>query len=134
MKKYERIRRVFKEYRLLKKELECRTKYIEEFKKILVRPLPKTEEALHKIYGTIVKDMECNVKKLASRLSLIEKTINSLEGAERNVMYFRYIEGIDWITIPEYMMYEQRTCQLFEAKALDKIMKMDIDWEDENVK
>lgn len=134
MKKYERIRSVFKEYRLLKKELECRTKYIEEFKKILIRPLPKTEEALHKIYSTIVKDMEINAKKMASRLNLIEKTINRLEGGERNVMYFRYIEGIDWITMPEYMMYEQRTCQLFETKALDKILKMNINWEDENVK
>lgn len=128
-KKYERIRKVLKEYRMLKKELECRTKYIEEFRKILIRPLPKTEESLHKIYKTIIDDMESNAKKLSSRLNLIENIINKLEGAERNVLYYRYIEGIDWITMPEYLMYEQRTCQLFETKALDRIIKMDIRWD-----
>lgn len=127
---YEKIRVIFKEYRLLKKELECRTKYIEEFKKILVRPLPKTEEALHRVYNTIIRDMEDTAEKMSLRLKLIESTVNRLEGAERSVMYYRYIEGIEWITMPEYMMYEQRTCQLFEARALRKILEMNIKWED----
>lgn len=127
---YEKIRAIFKEYRLLKKELECRTKYIEEFKKILIRPLPKTEEALHRVYNTIIRDMEDTAEKMSLRLKLIESTVNRLEGAERSVMYYRYIEGIEWITMPEYMMYEQRTCQLFEARALRKILEMNIKWED----
>lgn len=128
-KNYEKIRRIFKDYRLLKSELESRTKYIEEFKKILVRPLPKTEESLHKIYDTIIEDMEARAKKLSLRLNLIEDVIDKLDGAERNVMYYRYVAGIDWITMPEYLMYEQRTCQLFETKALNKILKMNIRWD-----
>ena len=128
-KNYEKIRRIFKDYRLLKDELQSRTKYIDEFKKILIRPLPKTEETLHKIYDTIVEDMEQKAKKLSSRLKLIEGVIDRLDGAERSVMYYRYVEGIDWIIMPEYLMYEQRTCQLFEAKALKKISKMDIRWD-----
>lgn len=128
-KDYEKIRRIFKDYRLLKDELKSRTKYIDEFKKILIRPLPKTEEALHRIYDTIVEDMEQTAKKLSSKLRLIEDVIGRLDGAERSVMYYRYVEGIDWITMPEYLMYEQRTCQLFETKALKKILKMDIRWD-----
>lgn len=127
--KYEKIRNIFREYRLLQNELESRTKYIEEFRKILVRPLPKTEESLHRIYETIINDMEETAKKLSERLSLIESTVSKLDGPERNVMYYRYIVGIEWISIPEYMMYEQRTCQLYETKALNKIIKMDIRWD-----
>lgn len=132
--KYEKLRNIFREYRLLKKELECRTEYIADFKKILIQPLPIAEEALHKIYGSIVKDMEQKAAKAQKKLRLIEDVIDRLDGTERNVMYFRYIEGIEWIAMPEYMMYEQRTCQLFETKALDKIIKMNIDWSNENVK
>lgn len=133
-KQYEKIRQVFREYRIFKKELEYRTKYIEDFRKILIRPLPKNEEVLHKIYKTIIGDMENTANKMALRLRLIENTINRLYGNEKNVMYYRYIEGIDWLRMPEYMMYEQRTCQLFEANAIKKIYRMNIDWENENVK
>lgn len=131
---YENTRNKFREYRLLKKELECRTSYILEFKRLLILPLPKAEVKLHKIYNSIIREMEDNARLIRKHLQLIERVLNKLEGPERNVMYYRYIEGIDWITMPEYMNYEQRSCQLFEAKALDKIIKMNIDWSDVNVK
>ena len=115
--KYERVRKKFREYRLLKKELECRTAYIDEFKKVLINPLPKTEKSLLKVYSSIIKEMEKKAMLLASKLRLIEKVIDKLEGPQRSVMYYRYIEGIEWINMPEYMMYEQRTCQIFECNA-----------------
>ena len=128
---YIKIRNAFKEYRLLEKELISRTAYIEEFKKIMINTLPKDEKTLYKIYKNIISDMEKNALKLRRRLRLLDNIVNKLEGAERNVIYFRYIRGIDWIDMPEYMMYEQRTCQLFEMKALKKILKMNINWSDD---
>ena len=128
---YIKIRNAFKEYRLLEKELISRTAYIEEFKKIMINTLPKDEKTLYKIYKNIISDMEKNALKLRRRLRLLDNIVNKLECAERNVIYFKYIRGIDWIDMPEYMMYEQRTCQLFEMKALKKILKMNINWSDD---
>lgn len=129
-KKHEEIRKKLREYRLLKNELECRTKYIEDFKKILITPLPQTEEAIHRIYKTITDDMECKAKKLQKRLDLLNRIIDRLDGNLRSIIYFRYVIGIDWLSMPEYMLYEQRTCQIFEKNALEQIEKMNIRWED----
>lgn len=130
---YEKTRSMLRQYRLLKKELECRTSYIADFKKILINPIPQSEEVLHKIYNCIINEMEQKAFKVQKKLHTIEKILDKLEGPERNVIYYRYIMGIDWITMPEYMNYEQRSCQLFETKALDKILKMNIDWSDNDV-
>ncbi len=129
--KHSIIRIYLREYRLIRQELELRTKYINEFSKILVKPLPKIEIKLHRIYSEIIDDMENNAKRLSKRLRLIENVFSKLHGVERKVMYLRYIEGVEWIDMPEYMMYEQRTCQSFEKKALEKIEKMNINWEEE---
>lgn len=129
---YEKTRNILRQYRLLKKELECRTDYITDFKKMLIQPIPQSEEVLHRIYNCILKEMEQKALKLKKKLHFIENILDKLDGPEHNVIYYRYIIGIDWITMPEYMNYEQRTCQLFETKALDKILKMNIDWSDKD--
>ncbi len=132
-KKYEEVRNVLKSYRLLQNELRSRTEYISEFRRILIQPLSKDEEVLRKVYNNIISEMVKNALKLQKNLKVLESITERLSGQERNIIYFRYIKGIDWVNMPEYMMYEQRTCQLFEVKALEKILKMNIDWSDFNV-
>lgn len=133
-KNYKEVRKWFREYRIMKNELESRVNYLNVFKMTLIKPLPETEETLQRVYNTITKDMETEIKKLRKRLRTIEKVLNNLTGPERSVLYHRYIVGIEWINMPEYVLYEQRSCQLYEVKALKKIAKMKIDWECENVK
>ena len=125
-----KIRRNLKNYRILQKEIELRTKYIADFKATLISPLPKTEETLHKIYKKLVFDMETKLRLLQKKFDLLNDIIDKLDGEERSVIYFRYILGINWVDIPEYMMYEQRSCQNFESNAIKKIAKMKIDWGD----
>lgn len=128
------IRNKLKKYRILQKELELRTNYIADFKKILVTPLPATEDTLRRIYSNIILDMEKKARKLSEELKLLEKIIDKLDEDSKNIIYYRYVLGISWINMPQYMMYEQRTCQIYEIKALKKIEKMDIDWENYHVK
>ena len=73
--------------------------------------------------------MQTEIVKLRKKLRTIEKVLNNLTGPERSVLYHRYIVGIDWIDMPEHLLYEQRSCQLYEVRALKKIAKMKIDWE-----
>ncbi len=127
-KKYGKLRKRLRAYRLIKKELIARTEHMEGFRKILLDPLPNTEERLRTIYSEIISSMQEEAANLLKTLNGIDKALERLEGRERSVIYFRYIEGIDWINMPEYMNYEQRTCQNIETAALDKIMKMNIDW------
>lgn len=127
--KYSELRSKLREYRLLQKEIECRTKYMENFKETLIAPLPKSEKALRKVYKNIIDDMYAKVKILENKLNLLNTIIDKLEGNLRSVIYYRYVIGVSWISLPEYMMYEQRTCQFYEKKALEKIEKMNIDWE-----
>lgn len=129
---YTDIRRFFKNYRFIKKELEARTEYINDFKKILINPLPKSEEALNKIYTNIVKDMQKEARRLRYILNTLDFAMKKLSGAERNVLYHRYVIGTEWINLPEHIMYEQRTCQHLEVSALKKLAKMDLDWEGKN--
>lgn len=126
--KYAKIRKKLRCYRVTKKELEARTRHIEEFRKILMNPLPATEHTLRKIYAEVIDSMEAEAKKLSDYLKTVNNVLQRLEGSERSIIYFRYIEGIDWITMPEYMHYEQRNCQNIEGRALEKISKMNIDW------
>lgn len=133
---YAAIRRKLKSYTHIKRELELRTAHISDFRKILINPLPETEKTLKKIYYNIIVSMEKEADKLRKRLNLIDSILDELDGNERSIIYYRYIEGIDWLRMPEYMMYEQRNCQIIENKALEKIAKMDIDWsvDDEEAK
>ncbi len=129
---YAAIRRKLRSYTLMKRELELRTAHLSDFRKILVNPIPESEKALKKIYYNITDSMEKDADKLRRRLKLIESILDGLEGNERNIIYYRYIEGIDWLRMPEYMLYEQRNCQIIEKRALEKIAQMDIDWSGEN--
>ncbi len=129
-KTYTEIRKKLRRYRLLQKEIEHRTKYMEDFSKILVSPLPKTEDTLHRIYDEMLIDMKKKIEELQKKLTTIDKIMDKLEGNERSIIYYRYVLGINWVDLPEYMIYEQRSCQLFEINALKKIEKMDIDWEE----
>ena len=63
---------------------------------------------------------------LKNRLREIEEVIDLLPAEEKSVVYYRYIVGVSWLDMPEYIMYEQRTCQLYEMSALKKIAKMNI--------
>ena len=128
-KTYQDARRWLKQYKLTEKELKSRLDYAEEFKKILMHPLSGEEIALNKIYRSIVSYMEKQSRFLKNRLREIERVIETLPAEEKAVIYYRYIVGVSWLDMPEYMMYEQRTCQTFEMKALNRIAKMNIDWE-----
>ena len=128
------IRKWLREYRFIQKELKSRTEYMMDFKKILIDPLPESEKTLKKTYMSIIDDMNGEIKKLRSFIQKIEKVLDKLPGAERSVIYHRYIMGIDWITMPEYVMYEQRSCQNYEVKALKRIAKMNIEWDGADVK
>lgn len=128
-KTYKDARKWLKQYKLAEKELKSRLDYAEEFKKILMHPLAEEEVALNKIYKSIVGYMEKQSTFLKNRLKEIERVIQTLPAEEKSVVYYRYIVGVSWIDMPEYMMYEQRTCQAFEMKALNRIAKMNIDWE-----
>lgn len=128
------IRKWLKEYRFIQKELKSRTEYMMDFKRILIDPLPESEKSLKKAYMSIINDMNGEIKKLRSFLQKIENVLDKLPGAERSVIYHRYIMGIDWITMPEYVMYEQRSCQNYEVKALKRIAKMNIEWDGADVK
>lgn len=128
-KTYKDARRWLKQYKLVEKELKSRMDYAEEFKKILMHPLAEDEEALNKIYRSIIGYMEKQSQFLKNRLKEIENVIEKLPAEEKAVVYHRYIVGVSWLDMPEYVMYEQRTCQAFEMKALNKIAKMDINWE-----
>lgn len=128
-KKYIKIRNKLRSYRLLKKELTARTKHTEEFRKVLLDPLPHTEKRLRAIYCEIINEMQNEAGKLLNEIKKIDKALQRLDERERSIIYFRYIEGIDWINLPEYVHYEQRTCQNIEVSALEKIIKMNINWE-----
>lgn len=132
-KTYMDARRWLKQYKLVEKELKSRLEYAEEFKKILVNPLAKDEVALNKIYRSIVDYMEKQSIFLKNRLREIEEVIDLLPAEEKSVIYHRYIVGVSWLDMPEYIMYEQRTCQLYEMSALKKIAKMNIDWEGKKI-
>ena len=56
--KYAKIRKKLRCYRVTKKELEARTRHIEELRKILMNPLPATEHTLRKIYAEVIDSME----------------------------------------------------------------------------
>lgn len=127
--KYSELRSKLREYKMLESEIKYRTKYIENLKETLINPLPNTEKTLRKIYKRIIDDLYDKVNILEKKLKLLDSIIDKLDGNLRNVIYYRYVLGINWISIPEYMMYEQRTCQFYEEKALREIEKMNIDWE-----
>lgn len=127
--KYSKLRSKLREYKMLESEIKCRTKYIENLKETLINPLPNTEKTLRKIYKRIIDDLYDKVNILEKKLKLLDSIIDKLDGNQRNVIYYRYVLGINWISIPDYMMYEQRTCQFYEEKALREIEKMNIDWE-----
>ena len=128
MRKYDVIRKKLGEYKLIENELRLRTEYLEDFKKILVNPLPSCEVHLREIYAVIIKEMEDEITKLHKRIMIIDKIMSYLSEVERNVIYYRYILKTEWIKIPEYVLYEQRTCQAIEHRALKKISEMNIDW------
>lgn len=127
--KYSKLRSKLREYKMLESEIKYRTKYIENLKETLINPLPNTEKTLRKIYKRIIDDLYDKVNILEKKLKLLDSIIDKLDGNQRNVIYYRYVLGINWISIPDYMMYEQRTCQFYEEKALREIEKMNIDWE-----
>lgn len=127
--KYSELRSKLREYKMLESEIKYRTKYIENLKETLIKPLPNTEKTLRKIYKRIIDDLYDKVNILEKKLKLLDSIIDKLDGNQRNVIYYRYVLGINWISIPDYMMYEQRTCQFYEEKALREIEKMNIDWE-----
>lgn len=128
-KTYKDARRWLRQYKLFENELKSRLDYAEDFKKVLVHPLTEEENTLKRIYTAIITRMENQCRFLKHRLEEIEEVINTLPAEERTVIYHRYIIGVSWLDMPEYIMYEQRTCQTFEMRALNKIVKMDIDWE-----
>ncbi len=130
---YIQARKWIKEYRVIEKEVKSRISYINDYKKILEYDKLECSSALKKVYTPLIIEMESSISKLKRRLKDIDKAISKLDDLERSVIYHRYILGIPWINMPEYVLYEQRSCQLAEVRALKKIAKMNIEWRENNV-
>lgn len=134
LKKFSDIRSWLREYRYFEKELRLRADYTTDLKRILLSPLSEEDCVLRNIYTRIINEIEDNSQKLLNVMYSIESVLDRLYGAERAVIYYRYILGVEWIKLPEYLMFEQRTCQSYETRALKKIAKMNIEWGDDYVK
>ncbi|MBR0278060.1 MAG: hypothetical protein IJQ50_06345 [Clostridia bacterium] len=132
IKNYLEARKWLRGYRLIEKEVKARMQYLDDFKKISKISSYDKNPAINKILRAIESDTKRKILKLQKRINDIEKALDKLDDFERNVLYHRYILGIEWIKLPEYILYEQRTCQLIEVRALKKIAKMNIEWSGNN--
>ena len=141
MTKSERIatRKWLKRYRWIQKELAAEIRNYEEFTRDIYNPLcspnvdgiPRgsslsdqtaaTVERIQKEYGEVLHDKKRKIKELENGIKEIETVINRLDADERCVLYYRYVIGLSWNKMPEYIHYEERQCRRIENKALSKI-------------
>lgn len=60
-------------------------------------------------------------EKLAAEMAAIEDMLGLLEADERAVLVWRYINGIYWENMSDYVHYEQRQCRRIHDRAIDKL-------------
>ncbi len=146
--KYTQMRKWLGRYQFILKEINARREHLEDFKNDIYNPLKAHIISLpnksgisdttlsrviniRRIFGKMIDEMSLEIKRLHKAKEEIEAAISRLEGAERCIIYHRYILGIMWADMPEYVGYEAAQCHRIEARAIKKLLKM-IDINDEN--
>ena len=73
------------------------------------------------------KKYEIKLLKLIEMQATIEVMIEKLESTERQLMRFRYIEGLPWETVCVAMNYSWRQTHRIHGQALDKLVAAEIE-------
>jgi hypothetical protein len=122
------LRRKLSGYKFLEKEMTGREAEMTELIKTLYAPLQTrpengTKKALEKIYAKMLGEMQTRLEDLSAARNEIEALFEGLDEYEKCICYHRFIRGVHWIDLPEFVGYEQRQCQVYETRALEKIQK-----------
>ena len=124
--KYTQMRKWLGRYQFILKEINARREHLEDFKNDIYNPLKAHIISLpnksgisdttlsrviniRRIFGKMIDEMSLEIKRLHKAKEEIEAAISRLEGAERCIIYHRYILGIMWADMPEYVGYEARS-------------------------
>lgn len=68
---------------------------------------------------SLEEDKEKELHRMMQVYERVEKAINSLEDTqERDVLFYRYIKGLDWQKIARKMAYSERWVYMVHGKAL----------------
>lgn len=145
-KKRAETRKWLNSYRWLKKEVQAREKHLEDFIRDMYNPLKATciddmpkgsgdtsdqtadmviriNATMQITYVSMMNEMQYRIDNLKIAINEIEKVIESLPADERCILYHRFIVGIHWKNISEYLSYEQAQCTRIECRALDKLKR-----------
>lgn len=83
-------------------------------------PTHETILKIEKIEGRI-NELE---DKLNKHMAEFENIIESLESEEKAILTWRYINGIYWENMENYVHYSRRQCINIHDKAIDKLIKL----------
>lgn len=87
----------------------------------------KTNNINKLVENTALKNIEDvilikeNLEKAKSKLSRLDAAIAFLDMNEKQVVIYRYVEGIQWFEVVEEMKYSERHCKLILEKAISKL-------------
>ena len=134
-----KLRKWLSQYKIFKKEVEERKKYLENFREEMYNSLSSVwldrvghtttiqnqtaikVEKIEKEYGEMLRSMERCICDLKKTMLQIEKCIDSLEGNEWVVLYHRFILCEEWENVADSIDYGLRQCKRIEIKALEKL-------------
>ena len=136
------MRRWLSRYHFIIKEIGARREHLQDFIEELYNPLQATVQDgmpkgggisdptlkrvldIKRLYETMMAEMQANIDSLYLTKNEIEQAVAQLDAAERCVIYHRYILGIAWADMPEYIGYERAQCYRLETSGLKKLAKM----------
>ena len=136
-----KVRSYLRQYRIIKQERDVRLSEYNKNVKNMYDPMrsivldgaPKSKYKKSDITGNTaveVWDYSAELKKekeqidrLEAEIFKIESIIGQLDYRERGVLYFIYIQGMDWDELSDYTHYQRTQNYRYEVRGIDEIIR-----------
>ena len=79
------------------------------------------------VHVTLVERYQAQLRRLAAAQTAIETLIESLEPLTRQLMRYRYIDGLRWEEVCVAIGYSWRQTHNIHAKALDDLLEIEVE-------
>lgn len=79
------------------------------------------------VHVTLVDRYQAQLRRLAAAQTAIETLIESLEPLTRQLMRYRYIDGLRWEEVCVAIGYSWRQTHNIHAKALDDLLEREVE-------
>jgi DNA-directed RNA polymerase specialized sigma24 family protein len=125
LKGYRELKLHLEELKRLKENLKCDyTTQAITYDKVKVSPTNKiSKEVEEEVIRTLskIEELEKDIKQESGLITKIDRAINNLSSIHKEIIEYKYIEGLSWNQITDKINYSERSLRHKRSEAVKSI-------------